>query len=55
MLELMTQLLGRLAQMFSNNDYQSRLEQYIASRYPQNVADVEMYARDYNQRTGGFL
>ena len=55
MLQLITQLLGRLAQMFSANDYQSRLEQYIISRRPQNVADVEMYTRDYSQQSGSFL
>ena len=55
MSKLMTQLLERLAEMFPTQDYQSRLEQYIASRYPQNVADVEMFAREYNQQHGGWL
>lgn len=55
MLQLITQLLERLAQMFSTNDYQRRLEQYIISRHPQNVADVEMFTRDYCQHTGSFL
>jgi hypothetical protein len=51
----MTKLLERLAEMFPTQDYQSRLEQYIISRYPQNVADVEMFAREYNQQQGGWL
>jgi hypothetical protein len=55
MSKLMTQLLERLAEMFPKQDYQSRLEQYIISRYPQSAADVEMFTRDYNQRNGSFL
>lgn len=51
----MTQLLERLAEMFPKQNYQSRLEQYIASRHPQNVADVEMFTRDYNQQTRSYL
>ena len=55
MSKLMTQLLECLAEMFPKQDYQSRLEQYIISRYPQSAADVEMFTRDYNQRNGSFL
>ena len=55
MSQLMTKLLERLAEMFPTQNYQSRLEQYIASRHPQNVADVEMFTRDYNDRTGSYL
>jgi hypothetical protein len=46
---MLANLLERLAQMFSGNDYQSRLEQYIATRQPQNTADVEMLERQYYQ------
>ena len=46
---MLENLLQRLAQMFPGNDYQSRLEQYIATRYPQNTADVEMLERQYYQ------
>lgn len=42
-------LLQRLVKMFTGNDYQSRLEQYIAARHPQNTADVEMLERQYLQ------
>lgn len=42
-------LLERLAEMFPTSDYQSRLEQYIAQRHPQNTADVEMLERQYYQ------
>ena len=55
MSQLMTKLLERLAEMFPKQNYQSRLEQYIASRHPQNAADVEMFTREYSQRQGGWL
>ena len=55
MSQLMTKLLERLAEMFPTQNYQSRLEQYIASRHPQSVADVEMMTRDYNAQTRGYL
>lgn len=46
---MLAPLLERLAEMFPKSDYQSRLEQYIASRQPQNAADVEMLERQYFQ------
>jgi len=46
---MLENLLQRLAQMFPGNDYQSRLEQYIATRQPQNTADVEIMERQYYQ------
>jgi hypothetical protein len=46
---MFTTLLERLAEMFPGSDYQSRLEQYIATRHPQNAADVEMLERQYFQ------
>jgi hypothetical protein len=42
-------LLERLAEMFPNSDYQSRLDRYIASKNPQNAADVEHWERQYFQ------
>lgn len=50
MSQLMTQLLERLAEMFPGQDYQTRLDKYIASKYPQSVADVEHWQRQYNYR-----
>ena len=38
-------LLERLAEMFPDSDYQSRLDRYIASKNPQNAADVEHWER----------
>jgi hypothetical protein len=46
---MLANLLQRLVQMFPGSDYQSRLEQYIASRHPQCTADVEMLERQYYQ------
>ena len=48
MSQLMTKLLERLAEMFPKQDYQTRLEQYIASRKPQSAADVEHFERQYH-------
>jgi hypothetical protein len=53
MLELMTKLLERLANMFP--DYQSRLEAYIAGRRPMDVFDVERFQREFSQEFKGFL
>lgn len=49
MSQLMTQLLERLTEMFPKQDYQSRLEHYIASRRPQSAADIELLERQYYQ------
>lgn len=46
---MLATLLERLAEMFSSNNYQSSLEQYIDTRHPQNAADVEMLERQYFQ------
>ena len=46
---MLENLLKRLAELFPGNNYQSRLEQYIATRHPQNTADVEMMERQYYQ------
>ena len=52
---LMTTILERLAEMFPKQNYQSRLEQYIASRHPQTVADVEMMTRDFSHNQRAWL
>ena len=46
---MLANLLQRLAQMFSGRDCQSKLEQYITTRHPQNAADVEILERQYYQ------
>ena len=50
MSQLMTKLLERLAEMFPGQDYQTRLDQFIASKHPQSVADVEHWQRQYDTR-----
>ena len=46
---MLATLLERLAEMFPGSDYQSRMENYIANRNPQNAADVEHWERQYFQ------
>ena len=46
---MLANLLERLAGLFPGSNYQSKLEQYIATRHPQNTADVEMMERQYYQ------
>lgn len=46
---MLANLLQRLSEMFPGSDYQSRLEQYIASHHPQCTADVEHWERQYFQ------
>ncbi len=56
MSETIYKMIERLAEMFPRQDYQSRLEHYIASRRPQSAGDVEFFERQFNQReAGGFL
>jgi hypothetical protein len=55
MSELMTKLLERLAEMFPDSGYQSRLDAYIASRRPSDVFDVERFQREFSQEFKGFL
>lgn len=46
----MLTLLERLAEMFPKQHYQSELEHYIASKFPQNAADVEHWSREYEYK-----
>jgi hypothetical protein len=50
MSETIYKMIERLAEMFPRQDYQSRLDHYIASRRPQSAGDVELYEREYFQR-----
>ena len=45
---MLAKLLERLAEMFPDSDYQTRLERYIANRNPQSAADVEHWERQYH-------
>ena len=55
MTELMQKLVERLAEMFPDSGYQSQLEDYIASRHPRDVFDVERFQREFSQEFKGFL
>ena len=46
----MMSLLERLAEMFPDSNYQSRLEQYINSKHPTNAADVEYWTMQYHHK-----
>ncbi len=46
----MVRLLERLAEMFPKQHYQSELDRYISSRYPQNAADVEQFTKEFEHR-----
>ena len=48
MSENIYRMIERLAEMFPKQDYQSRLEQYIASRRPQSATDVELLEREFS-------
>lgn len=56
MTELMTRLLERLTEMFPKQDYQSRLERYIASHRPQSVGDIELLEKEFTHANSrGFI
>ena len=42
--------IGALVSLFNPSTYGSDLEQYIISRNPQNVYDVEKYTLEYEQK-----
>lgn len=54
--EKMLSLLERLAEMFPKQHYQSELERYILSKYPQSAADVEHWSVQYGyDKQRGFM
>ena len=44
----MSKLLEKLASWFEPRTYGSELEAYIVSKNPQTTAEVEKYAREYD-------
>jgi len=50
---MLANLLERLAEMFPNSNYQSRLDEYISSKYPQNAADVDRLQKEYTYKQQG--
>lgn len=51
--EQMFRILERLAEMFPKQHYQSELDRFITSRYPQNAADVEHFTKEFEHRISG--
>lgn len=43
-------LLERLAEMFPKQDYQSRLERYIAARQPKSASEVEHWQKQFEKQ-----
>lgn len=43
-------LLERLAEMFPKQDYQSRLERYVASRQPSSITEVEHWSKQFESQ-----
>jgi hypothetical protein len=50
MSEKVLKLLERLAEMFTKQDYQSKLDRYINSKNAKSVAEVEHLIREYDRR-----
>jgi len=44
---LLEKVLERLAEMFPQSNYESRLEQFINSKQPTNAAEVDYWQRQY--------
>jgi hypothetical protein len=54
---MLAEILKKLAEMFPQQDYQSRLEKYISNRYPTSAVDVEFLERQFyhDQHKGKFI
>ena len=46
----MLRLLERLAEMFPKQHYQSELDRFISSKYPQTAADVEHFTKEFEYK-----
>jgi hypothetical protein len=44
----MLSILERLAEMFPNSSYQTRLDQYLSTKGITNAAQLENYIQQYN-------
>jgi len=48
-------LIERLAEMFPSQNYQNKLEAFLASKNVQDVSDVDHWTREYDRRQGSYL
>ena len=51
----MLDLMERLSEMFPGSDYQSRLDQYLATKGITDVAQLENYIRQFNSQKESYL
>ena len=49
MSEKLYRILERLAEMFPKQNYQSKLDAYLASKYVKSIGDVEYWSRRFDQ------
>jgi hypothetical protein len=52
---MLENLLEKLSEMFPKQDYQSKLEQYLAEKHIKSAADAEYWAREYERNHSGSL
>ncbi len=52
---MIEKLLERLAEMFPKQDYQSRLERYLASKNITSAGDVDYWTRRFDRHNNGSL
>ena len=51
----MLAILERLAEMFPNSSYQSRLDQYLSTKGITDAAQLENYIRQFNSQKENYL
>ncbi len=54
-MSLLERIVERLKEIFQEQNYQTRLEQYIRSRNPQTITEVEYYAKAFERNEFGRL
>jgi hypothetical protein len=52
---MLENLLEKLADMFPKQDYQNKLEQYLAEKHVKSAADAEYWTREYERNHKGNL
>ena len=45
----------RLSEMFPKQDYQHKLDRYIAEKHPKSTADVEHYQKQFERAKPGLF
>lgn len=48
-MKLIYSMMERLAEMFPKQDYQSRLDRYVAARGPKTAAEVDHYIKSFQR------